>query len=227
MDIKVVCKKWNQKRLKKIADLCGHGLILDIGFASNPNVFLKGKVIGVDVRPCKAPSNYWTTVVASGEALPFVNQIDAICAEEIIEHLENPIKFLVECNQTLKQSGNLILSTPNPYHLVDFLKNILGNVENLYSDTHLYLFPYRLVLKLLDLAGFKVLCCYGNYFKIPGISLNIPMQAFPTISSNITYFSRKLESVRIEEIYPKVLRKVQKFYKDYERRYGKLPSWCD
>jgi len=134
-------KKWNQRRLKKMADLCGHGLILDIGFCSNPNVFLKGKVIGVDLRSCKAPSNYWTTIAASGEALSFLNQIDDICAGEVIEHLENPIKFLVECNKALKQGGKLILSTPNPHYLGDFLRNVLGNVKSLYADTHFYLFP--------------------------------------------------------------------------------------
>lgn len=97
-----------------MADLCVGRLIVDVGFACSPNEFLEGKVIGVNVKPTKVPSNYRTILIASNEALPFLNKIDAICAGEIIEHVETPIKFLVKCSKTLKRGGKFVLSTPNP-----------------------------------------------------------------------------------------------------------------
>jgi 2-polyprenyl-3-methyl-5-hydroxy-6-metoxy-1,4-benzoquinol methylase len=41
------------------------------------------------------------------------NSFDAIVALEIIEHLENPRKFLRQCFKLLKPGGLLLLSTPN------------------------------------------------------------------------------------------------------------------
>lgn len=38
---------------------------------------------------------------------------DAVCAMEIIEHLENPRHFLRQCGAVLKPGGMLLVSTPN------------------------------------------------------------------------------------------------------------------
>ena len=199
-----------------MARLCGTGLIGDIGYPSHPNLFLKGKIIGIDIRHCKAPPNYWKVILASGDSLPFTNSFDAIFAGEVIEHLENPIKFLIECNRALKEGGKLVLSTPNPYHPGIIIRNILGNTKNLFSDTHLYLLPYRILIKLLELSGFKVHRCYGNYCKIPGIPIRIPTRSIPTISSNIIYSSEKMKSVRYDEIFPALVMKLKKFTEDHD-----------
>lgn len=218
-------KKLNEKRLKLMAELCGQGLIADIGFASHPNLFLKGKVIGVDMKWENTPPNYWKTLIASGEALPFYNVLDAICAGEVIEHNEAPITFLVECNKALKMNGKLVLSTPNPYHPGEIIKNILGNTENLYADGHFYMFSYRFLLKLLELTGFHMMRCYGNYCKLPGLPLRIPTQVLPTISSNILYYSKKVRNVRSEDIAAEVLNRRRTFLENYKREKGKYPSW--
>ena len=41
------------------------------------------------------------------------NKFDAIVAIEIIEHLENPFRFIRECAKILKPHGRLFLTTPN------------------------------------------------------------------------------------------------------------------
>jgi len=143
-------------------------------------------------------------VVASGEALPLVTCVDAICAGKIIEHVENPIQFLVSCNTALKKGGKFVLSTPNPHHIGTFLSNVLGSVKNLYADTHLYLCSYRIVMKLMNLGGFSVLCCYGDYVKIPGLAVSISTRRFPTLSNSIIYYSEKVENVRLNEIQSKL-----------------------
>lgn len=208
-----------------MADLCGDGLTLDVGFASKPNTFLKGRVIGVDMVFSKYPPNYWYTVVASAEALPFCECMDSICAGEIIEHVRNPVKLLVECNRALKINSRLILSTPNPYHLIEIFKNAFGKTEEIYADTHFYLFPYRIIFKLLDLTGFRLIRCYGDYFKIPGLPLSIPSERFPRLSNSIIYLSEKFECVDSEKIDPKLLGKVKNFYANYARKHGKSPLW--
>ena len=41
------------------------------------------------------------------------NKFDAVVAIEIIEHLENPFRFVRECSKLLKPGGLLFLTTPN------------------------------------------------------------------------------------------------------------------
>jgi 2-polyprenyl-3-methyl-5-hydroxy-6-metoxy-1,4-benzoquinol methylase len=48
------------------------------------------------------------------ERIPSIdNRFDAIVAIEIIEHLENPFRFVRECGKLLKPGGLLFLTTPN------------------------------------------------------------------------------------------------------------------
>lgn len=58
---------------------------------------------------------------------------DAICAVEIIEHLENPYLFIRRCFAALKPGGVLILSTPNAGHYVSRITFLLSGVFELYS----------------------------------------------------------------------------------------------
>jgi SAM-dependent methyltransferase len=208
-----------------MADLCGRGLRVDIGFASHPNTYLSGSIIGIDVKKVKTPSDYWITRVASGEALPLLNRIDAICAGEVIEHFEAPITFLVECVKTLKMNGTLVLTTPNPYHPGEMIQNIFMSTKNLYADGHFYVFSYRLLFKLLELTGFHVLRCYASYCKIPGFSLCIPTPGLPTISSTIIYCAKKVRDVQGKDIFPQLQIRLRKFLENYRLEKGKCPSW--
>jgi SAM-dependent methyltransferase len=200
--IEAAQKRWDLKRLRIMADNCPPGLTVDLGFMSFPNPFLKGRVVGLDLRFGPTPRNYMASARAAAEALPLAGHVEVMCAGELIEHVADPLAFLVECNRALKPGGALILSSPNPYHAGEVLKNLLGLKKGLQADTHLLLISYRSLHKLLGLAGFEVRRCYGTYLKIPGLPLRIPSSLFPTISHNIIVVARKTRSVRLADILP-------------------------
>ena len=204
-------RSWDLKRQKRIAGCCPPGLVADVGYASRPNAYLKGKVIGLDLRPGPATPNYAAVVAASAEALPFEERLDAVCAGEVIEHLADPLAFLVGCNHALKTGGALVLSTPNPYHLTELAKNVLGVRAGLFDDTHLFLLSYRSLHKLLDLAGFEVRARWGTYIKVPGLRLGIPAGGLRTLSHNLIFLAIKSRLVRPGDIGPRLRR-------EYERR---------
>lgn len=45
------------------------------------------------------------------------NMFDCVISGEVLEHLENPSKFLKEIKRILKNNGKLIITTPNYFSL--------------------------------------------------------------------------------------------------------------
>ena len=77
--------------------------------------------LGHDVRPFDLSSDHWKvpdmrveTANLDAEFGDAVSEkFDAVVAIEIIEHLENPFRFVRECSKMLKPGGLLFLTTPN------------------------------------------------------------------------------------------------------------------
>jgi 2-polyprenyl-3-methyl-5-hydroxy-6-metoxy-1,4-benzoquinol methylase len=80
---------------------------------------LNKQVLGVDIDPEGARilnSQGYNVIVADVETMDLRRQFDAIVAGEIIEHLENPGRFLRNMRKHLNDDGVIILSTPNPFY---------------------------------------------------------------------------------------------------------------
>ena len=71
------------------------------------------------------------------------NSFDAVCAWEVLEHLENPHHAVREIARVLTPGGVFLLSQPNKFHIVSrlvFLKRGLFPQWN-ESNNHISLFP--------------------------------------------------------------------------------------
>lgn len=82
-------------------------LILDIGCSRNktPNT------VGVDIDPTSEAD-----VIHNLNTYPYPfeeNSVDQIYAKHIIEHLENPRKFIHELHRILKPGGKVFIETPH------------------------------------------------------------------------------------------------------------------
>jgi len=177
-------------RLKKIAKLT-RGKILEIGFSLLPNPFLKGDITGVDIfLPSKKPFNYTRMIKADVmKKLPFKNEtFDTIVLSGVIEHLENPLKALRECSRVLKKRGILLMETPNPYFIPVVFSDFFMNLKYYFNDTHLSLFPRRIMLKLLWHTGFNLKKISGCGFNITNYK-TIPLPQF--LSQDLIYLAVK------------------------------------
>jgi ubiquinone/menaquinone biosynthesis C-methylase UbiE len=57
-------------------------------------------------------------VACAAEALPFPDEsFDLVAASDVIEHVDEPERFLAECARVLRPCGLLFLATPNRYSL--------------------------------------------------------------------------------------------------------------
>jgi SAM-dependent methyltransferase len=180
-------------RLKKIAKIANSrkGKVLDIGYSLLPNPFLRGYIIGVDIFiPKKRPKNYKKLIKADvTKKLPFKkDSIDVIVLSGVIEHLENPLKALREMNRVLKKGGILLMETPNPYFIPVILSDLIMNLRYYFEDTHINLFPRRIILKMLWHTGFDLKDIKGCGFNLTErFTIPLPQQ----LSQDVIYVAVK------------------------------------
>ena len=133
------------------------GKTLDVGFAKLPNPYLMGNIIGIDLIPVPCPPNY-AGVVTGDVAHPSFREgfFDTVLAGELIEHLENHLKFLRDCRRLLRLGGRLIVSTPNPYFPPVIFLNWFMVRKFYYSPNHVFEIAPRFMLRFLEQNGFRL-----------------------------------------------------------------------
>lgn len=180
-------------RLRKIAEIANAsgGKVLDLGFSLLPNPFLQGEVIGADILlPKEKPKNYLKMLKADVcKKLPFKNSsMNTIILGGVIEHIENPLAALREINRVLKPNGVVLIETPNPYYLPVILSDLTMNLKYFFYDTHINLFPRRIMLKMLWHTGFdlkKIIGCGMNLSD--SVTIPLPQQ----LSQDVIYVAVK------------------------------------
>lgn len=117
------------------------GRLLDVGCYHSPVAmeirrrFPKAEVYALDIADEmirvlaeRYPHIYYT--VGNAYELPFYDDyFDYITAGELIEHLEEPQRFVDECNRVLKKGGVVAVSTPKE----ESGKGSIGGAEHLWS----------------------------------------------------------------------------------------------
>ncbi|MEK7388038.1 MAG: class I SAM-dependent methyltransferase [candidate division NC10 bacterium] len=85
---------------------------------------------------------------------------DAILYGDVLEHLIDPLRVLVELNRSLVPDGFVIVSVPNIAHLYIRLLLLLGRFDyidrGILDNTHLRFFTARSLRALIDDAGLVV-----------------------------------------------------------------------
>nr|WP_291512401.1 class I SAM-dependent methyltransferase [Abyssibacter sp.] len=90
---------------------------------------------------------------------------DAVVANQVIEHILDPIKFSREIHRILRPGGRCVVTTPN----VRYLKNIAhlvfsgygprtagGNtLDGVWDDGHIHYFTHRDLREIFEQAGFS------------------------------------------------------------------------
>lgn len=139
---------------------CGEGAfsqrLTDLGFIVD--------ACDIDIVQVKAKPNNIIHIDINKENLidNFKYKYDCIIAMEIIEHLENPWKFMRDVSCLLKENGIVLISTPNVANFASRIRfmmrgNLLGfEKENLYYGHITPITPFQLE-NLFKSTNYKVL----------------------------------------------------------------------
>lgn len=182
-----------------VMDIMGtdeNDIILDVG--SGGGYFTKilaersRLVIGLDMSSTNAISAKRSVdrknvffVVGDATQLPFKNNVfGKILAAEIIEHIEDDLEFVKECERILKPGGSVVITAPctNPTIPIDWLRRMsgvdlksdFGHVRSGYTKGEIENLLNRIDLKIITF----------EYFS----------QIFTELIKIVTYFGRTLYS---------------------------------
>lgn len=164
--------------------------ILDLGCCrtcvdlSVMNALGVGESVGIDredLAKATKPSNSDLVLADACSAnLPFTSEsFDAVIMDEVVEHLDDPLRTLKECARILRPGGFLAVTTPNHANLKNRMKLLMGesayvplevwlvtgrNVKNngTYFLGHIREYTGREIVAMMSLAGLEV--CSLEYF---------------------------------------------------------------
>lgn len=80
---------------------------------------------------------------------------DLICSFQVLEHLENPLRFLRIIKRYLKSNGYLYLELPNVWDALISLYKVEEYSKFMFLEPHLYYFSPKTLSLLLGKAGFS------------------------------------------------------------------------
>jgi len=134
-------EKLNLPKNIKIADIgCGKGsFLLELQKRGYRN--LSGSDIN---RHNNLPANIHFKKGDFHQGLPYdSNEFDMAFSLEVIEHLENPWRFIDEIHRILKKGGFAIITTPNPDNLTSKILFLFGGRFNHFGKNLSYDFNER------------------------------------------------------------------------------------
>jgi SAM-dependent methyltransferase len=91
------------------------GKLLDVGCGTKPyeSYIHVDNYVGLEIDSERSRTTSKADVFYDGNIFPFTNkEFDSIIANEVFEHVFNPIEFLKEINRVLKMEGKFLLTVP-------------------------------------------------------------------------------------------------------------------
>lgn len=162
---------------KRLLDtLQSGGILLDVGCGDGRALELLSDrfemLIGLDITNLRLKlrrqkSRDWAFIQADGNgSIPLSSgSVDAVLANQVIEHILNPIRFLKELHRVLKIGGRAVLTTPNCRYVQHLWRLIVagrgpatsnGNtLDGDWDDGHVHYFTHRDLRIALSQCGFS------------------------------------------------------------------------
>lgn len=173
-----------------IADAAREKRVLHIGFVDYPYLqsrlatatwlharlaSVSREIVGVDmaaedIASLRDHPEYGTLIEGNAEELHTLGlgQFDLIVAGEVVEHLDNPGRFLDSARSVLAPDGRLLISVPNAFCIRRLLRIPFG-VEKVHPD-HVAYYSHSTLGELLRRHGYAVV--YAAGYRLPESGLN-------------------------------------------------------
>lgn len=102
--------------------------------------------------------------------LNYSGKIDVITSFDVLEHVEDPVKFFKDIYELLAPNGRAIIGTPTSTPVMRELLSGVYDKTILYSAQHIWIFSERSMMCLAESAGFKNSNCSIKFFQRRGLA---------------------------------------------------------
>lgn len=144
------------------------------------------RVVGVDIDERavrKLNTQGYTVHHADVEAMNLDIQADTVVAGELIEHVSNPGLLLDRIGEHTKPTGNVILTTPNPWAIVHLRRHIDGSFT--INDEHTAWYGPQTLRQLFARHGFTITELTGvgpDHNGLTGLAQTIGSDTFGSVT---------------------------------------------
>jgi 2-polyprenyl-3-methyl-5-hydroxy-6-metoxy-1,4-benzoquinol methylase len=97
----------------------------------------------------------FNVIVGDAQNFRLVKKFDVICALDLIEHIEDVKGFLTSASNALQSNGKLLLTTPNPWFFLRFIRCFFKGDGGAHPE-HVHWFCNNTIIELLRRYEFKV-----------------------------------------------------------------------
>lgn len=119
----------------------------------------------IDLKDWKAKNIPKTSIDLNNalEDFPSMDVYDLVVAMEIIEHLQNPRKLLMDCKKLTKPDGYILISTPNVTDMVSRVKYLRKGMfyhfspDSFLQTGHMTILPCWLLEILIASVGLEII----------------------------------------------------------------------
>lgn len=152
-DVRYIAERVNKMPAGRILDAgCGLGELLE-------QIDPKHETFGVDesarsIESCRSRTSATLEIASLESGLPFEGSFAAVIAHHVIEHLNDPVRFVEEVHRRLTPDGLFVCGTPD---FASAAARRYGDRYRLLHDrTHVSLFIEDSLLRLLRDKGFFI-----------------------------------------------------------------------
>jgi 2-polyprenyl-3-methyl-5-hydroxy-6-metoxy-1,4-benzoquinol methylase len=145
-----------------ILDFCKEKEVLDVGCVgqdidySNPNWIhsqvkeIAEELAGVDINIDGIKElNSMGYNISHYNELNYSKKFDVILMLDVIEHVDNPVEFIKNYQQFLKEDGKMVITTPNSNRAINFI-NILFKNEYSLNYEHTFWFCPKTFMEVIE-----------------------------------------------------------------------------
>lgn len=115
--------------------------------------------LGMEIAPdavqiCKA--NGIDVIAADLMDLSFKEDFDVVTLFEVVEHLKDPRAYINKVRGILRNSGCMMITTPN---FNSITRRMIGDRWRVINKEHLYYFTPKTLRRMVEAAGFGIISC--------------------------------------------------------------------